>query len=54
MGNCAWFGAVNGDWSYRERRIGESKRVLMCCLAKNWTEEGELQCGCPHNINYVF
>jgi len=22
MGSCAWFGAVSGDWGYRERRIG--------------------------------
>jgi hypothetical protein len=36
------------ETGYRERRIGES--VLSCCLAENWTEEGELQCGCPHII----
>ena len=35
---------------YRNRRIGErdSKCVLLCCLAENWTEEGLLQYGCPH------
>ena len=22
--------------------------VLLRCLAQKWTEEGELQCGCPH------
>jgi len=48
MGSCAWFGAVSGDWGYRERRIGERERELLCCLTENWTEEGELQCGCPH------
>jgi len=21
---------------------------LLCCLSENWTEEGELQCWCPH------
>ena len=42
IGNYARFGAVSGDWDYREGRIGES--VLLRCLAKNRTEEGELQC----------
>jgi len=26
MGSCTWFGAVSGDWGYRERRIGERER----------------------------
>ena len=46
IGNYARFGAVSGDWGYRERRIGES--VLLSCLAKKRTEEGELQCVYPH------
>jgi hypothetical protein len=44
MGSCAWFGAVSGDWGYIERRIREREKALLCCLAENWTEEGELQC----------
>ena len=28
MGNGAWFGAGNMDWSYRGREIGESVGVL--------------------------
>jgi len=28
MGNGAWFGAGNRDWSYRGREIGESVGVL--------------------------
>jgi hypothetical protein len=49
MGNCARFGAVNGDGLPRQkdRRERESVCVLLCCLAENWTEEGQLQCGCP-------
>jgi len=50
MGNCARFGDVSGDWGYRKRRIGERERVLSCSLTENWTEEGELQCGCPHSV----
>jgi hypothetical protein len=53
MRGCALFGSVSGDWGYRERTIGEREserdRVLLCGLAENWAEEGELQCGCPHN-----
>jgi len=29
MGSWTRFGAVSGDWGYRERRIGESKKE--CC-----------------------
>ena len=37
-------------WSCEWIRLTEIryKRVLLCCLAQNWTEEGELQCECPH------
>ena len=57
MDNCAWFGAVSGDGLQRERRIGE--RALLCCLAENWTEERQLQRGCPHkdtttNVNALL
>jgi len=41
-GSCTWFGAVSGDLRYRERRIEERERALLCCLTENWTEEGEL------------
>jgi len=36
MGSCAWFGAVSGDWGYRERTIGERER---CCAV--WRKTGE-------------
>jgi len=46
------------ETGYRERslgeREGERESVLLCCLAENWTEEGELQCGCPHNIYIIY
>jgi len=55
MGSCSWFGALSGDWGYREGRIGERECVcvLLYRLAQNWTEEGELQCGCPHKSNPI-
>ena len=40
-----------------ERRLGlqrendRRERALLCCLAENWREEGDLQCGCPHSVN---
>jgi len=46
LGNCARFGAVSGDWGYREKDRRES--VLLCCLVENKMEEGELQCGYSH------
>ena len=36
MGSCAWFGAVSGDWGYRERRIGEREH----CCAVEWRLDG--------------
>ena len=38
-------GVTEREGLERER---ERERVLSCCLAENWTEEGEQQCGCPH------
>jgi hypothetical protein len=34
MGNGAWDGAGNRDWSYRGREIGDSKRALLCRIAE--------------------
>ena len=34
----------------RDRRVGKSERALLCCMAQIWTEEGDLQCGCPHSL----
>jgi hypothetical protein len=45
MGNCAQFAALSGDGLPREDRR-DSVAVL---LAANWTEEGKVQRGCPHN-----
>jgi len=49
MGNCARFGAVNGDRLPKEKDRRETVCVLLCCLEENWTEKEELQCGCLHN-----
>ena len=37
----------------KDRRERERESVLLCCLVENWTEEGELQCGCPHRCNII-
>jgi len=36
MGSCIRFGAVSGDWGYRERRIGERERERVYCCAVWW------------------
>ena len=53
------------SWAPRlvlQRGIGERERVcvcvcvctraraFLCCVAENWTEEGDLRCGCPHSL----
>ena len=49
MGNCAWFGSGSGDWSYREREREIRERERCCAVwRRTRTEEGELQCACPH------
>jgi len=42
--------AAEAGVTERDTRKRERESVLMCSLAENWTEEGELQCGCPHSI----
>jgi len=29
MGSCVWFGALSGEWGYRERRIGERDGIAV-------------------------
>jgi len=32
MGSCIRFGAVSGDWGYRDRRIGKRERECVCVV----------------------
>ena len=43
--SCEWKRVTEREGLERGRESG-----LSCCLAENWTEEGELKCGCPHII----
>jgi len=55
MGSCTWFGAVSGDWGYRERRIGE--RVCVCYCAV-WRRTGRRKesynVGVPTKVNQLI
>ena len=53
MGNCAWFEAVSGDRLSKEKDRRERERTCVAVLSGgDCSEEGELQCGCPHTLNY--
>jgi len=43
---------LGAETGVREREIGE--RALLYRIAEKWTEEGELQCGCPHIVKKLY
>jgi hypothetical protein len=33
---------LGAETGFTDRDIGERESALLCCMAENWTEEGEL------------